>query len=79
MVNVSQSSLPLKEGYILFYSNYFVKVLKLHPRKGLDVNIYSLVICQNILELNHTFLHHITYELISNLYVLRLVVKYKIR
>ena len=78
MVNVSQSSLPLKEGYILFYSNSSTKVFKIHPGKRLGVNICSLVVCKNILEIDHTFLHHIMYEVIPNLYVLRLVVKYRI-
>ena len=70
MVNVSQSSLPLKEGYILFYSKSSAKVFKLHSGKRLGVNICSLVICRNILELDRTFLHHIMYEVILNLYVL---------
>ena len=78
MVDVSQSCLPLKEGYILFYSKYFMKSFKLHPGKRLGDNICSLVIYRNMPELDRTFLHHITYEVISNLYVLRLVVKYKI-
>ena len=78
MVNVSQSSLPLKEGYVLFYSKFFAKVFKLHPGKRLGVNICSLVVCRNILDLNRTFLHHIMYEVIPNLYVLQLVMRYKI-
>ena len=78
MVNVSQSSLPLKEGYIIFYSKSSTKVFKLHLGKRLGVNICSLVVCWNILELDHTFLHHIMYEVIPNLYVLQLVVKCRI-
>ena len=35
MVNVSQSSLPLKEGYVLLYSKSSVKVFKLHLGRGL--------------------------------------------
>ena len=66
MVNVSQSTLPLKEGYILFYSNSSMKLFKLHPRKRLGENIYSLVIYQNIQDLDRTFLHHIMYEVIPN-------------
>ena len=49
MVNVSQSSLPLKEGYVLFYSKSSAKVFKFHPGKRLGENICNLVICQNIL------------------------------
>ena len=67
MVNVSKSSLPLKEGYVLFYLKSSVKVFKLHPGKRLGVNICSLVLCRNILELDHTFLHHIMYEVILDL------------
>ena len=78
IVSVSQSSIPLKEGYVLFYSKYSMKVFKLHPGKRLGVNIYSLVICRNILELDCTFLHHIMYEVILSLYMLRLVMKYRI-
>ena len=78
MVSVSQSSLPLKEGYVIFYSKSSTKVFKFHPGKRLGENIYSLVICRNILELDRTFLHHIMYEVILNLYVLRLVMKYMI-
>ena len=78
MVNFSQSSLPLKEGYILFYSNSSVKVFKLHHGERIGVNICSLVICQNILQLDRIFMHHIMYEVILSLCVLRLVMKYKI-
>ena len=78
MVNVSQSSLPLKEGYVLFYSKSSAKVFKLHPGKRLGVNIYSLVVCRNILDLDHMLLHHIMYEVIPSLCVLRLVMKYMI-
>ena len=78
MVNVCQSYLPLKEGYVLFYSKSSTKVFKLHSGKRLVVNICSLVVCQNILELDRTFLHHIMYEVILNLYVLRIVMKYRI-
>ena len=78
MLNVSQSSLPFKEGYILFYSKSSAKVFKLHPGKRLGVNIYSLVVYQNIMELDRTFLHHIMYEVIPNLYMLRLVMKDRI-
>ena len=49
MVNVSQSSLPLKEGYVLFYSKYSVKVFKFHSRKRIGENIYSMDIFWNIL------------------------------
>ena len=78
IMSVSQSSLPLKERYVLFYSKSSAKVFKLRPGKRLDENICSLVICRNILELDRTFLHHITFEVILNLYMLRLVMKYKI-
>ena len=78
MVNVSQSSLPLKEGYILFYSKSPAKVFKLHLGKRLGVNIWSLVVCWNIPELDRTFLHHIMYVMILNLFVFRLVGKYRI-
>ena len=78
IVSVSQSSLPLKEGYVLFYSKSSAKVFKLHPGKRLGVNIRSLVVCRKILELDRTFLHHIMYEVILSLYVLRLVMKYRI-
>ena len=70
MVNVSQSSLPLKEGYVLLYSKYFVKVFKLHSKKRLGVNICSLVVCRNILDLDRAFLDHIMYEVILSLCVL---------
>ena len=59
IVSVSQSSLPLKEGYVLFYSKSSVKVFKFHPRKRLGIYCSSTV-----------FLHHITYEVILNLYML---------
>ena len=55
IVSVSQSFLPLKEGYVLLYSKSFTKVLKLHPRNKLGLNIYSLVVCRNIPEFDYTF------------------------
>ena len=70
IVSVSQSSLSFKEGYVLFYSKSSAKVFKIHLGKRLSENIYILVICRNILEFDHTFLHHIMYEVILNLYVL---------
>ena len=79
MVSISQSSLPLREGYIILYSKSSAKVFKLHSGKRLVENICSLVICQNILELDHTFLHHIMYEVIPSLCVLQLVMKYRIQ
>ena len=73
-----ESPFPLKEVYILLYSKSSMKVFKLHSRKRLGMNICNLVICINILELDRTFLHHIMYELIHILCVLRLVMKYRI-
>ena len=49
IVSVSQSSLPLKEGYVLFYSKSSAKVFKFHLGKRLGENICSLVIYWNIL------------------------------
>ena len=49
MVNVSQSSLLLKEGYVLFYSKSSAEVFKFHSGKRLGENICSLVIGRNIL------------------------------
>ena len=62
MVNVSQSSLPIKDGYVLLYSTSFTKFIKLHHGKMLGVNIYNLAFYQNIMELDHTFLYHVMYD-----------------
>ena len=49
MINFCQSSLSLKEGYVLLYSKSSSKVFKFNPGKRLSENIYSIVICWNIL------------------------------
>ena len=75
---MSELPFPFKEGYIFFYSKSSTKVFKLCLGKRLGKNICSLSIYLDVLLLERTLLHHITNEVILNLYMLRLIVKHEI-
>jgi hypothetical protein len=73
---VSSTSLPLSREVLSDNTKLVLEVLKLHTRQRLGQYICNLVICANILELYSSPLHHITNVVISDLYVLRLIMEH---
>jgi hypothetical protein len=76
MPDVETSTLPLREGHILHHTKIVSEVYKLHPRQRLDENVSNLLICGYVRELYCSLLHHVSDEVIFDLNVLRLVMKY---
>jgi hypothetical protein len=69
------STLPHSEEGILHQSKSVSECFKLPFFQGPGQNVSYLLICGNILELHYFLLNPILYEVILDLYVLRLVMK----
>jgi hypothetical protein len=76
MPNVDTSTLSLSEGDILHHAKLVSDVYKLLPRQRLGENVHNLLIYGYVLELYCSLLYHVSDEVISNLNVLRPVMKY---
>ena len=72
---MSLSHLPSQGGIRSLPLQVFRKSIQASSWEEAWCEYTGVVICWNILELNRTFMHHIMYEVIPNLYVLPLVVK----
>ena len=73
---VSSTLLPLSREVLSDNTKLVSEVLKLHTRQRLGQHICNLLICANILELYNSPLHHITNVVISDVYVLRLIMEH---
>jgi hypothetical protein len=71
---VSSTSLPPSREALSDYTKLVLKVFKLYTRQKLNQHIRNLLICDNILELYSSPLHHITNVAIPYFYVLLLVI-----
>ena len=65
------STFPLSEGDILHHTKLVPEVYELCPGQRLGQNVCNLLICRDILELNHSLLYHISDEMIFDLNMLR--------
>ena len=72
------STLPLTEECVFHHSQLLYELDILPSTQSLRENVSHLLICQNILQTNNTSLNIIPDEVISNLNVLRPVMKYRI-
>jgi hypothetical protein len=73
---LASTLLPLSREVLSNYTKLVSKVLKLYTRQRLGQHINNLFIRANIMELYGSSLHHITNEVISDLYVLRLIMEH---
>jgi hypothetical protein len=69
------STLPLIEESVLHHSHLVSEVDMLAPWKKLHKNVCNFLISRYVLKLNCPFLNSITDEVVSDLYVLRPVIK----
>jgi hypothetical protein len=73
---LASTLLPLSREVLSDYTKLVSKVLKLDTRQRLGQHINKLFIRANIMELYGSSLHHITNEMIPDLYVLRLIMEH---
>jgi hypothetical protein len=69
-------TLPLIEGDILHHANLVSKVYKLFLRERLGENVHNFLIYGYVLEIYCSLMYHVSDEVIFDLNVLRLVMKY---
>jgi hypothetical protein len=73
---LASTLLPLSREVLSDYTKLVSKVLKLYTRQRLGQHISNMFIRANIMELYVSSLHHITNEVIPDLYVLRLIMEH---
>jgi hypothetical protein len=69
-------TLPLSKEGILHHSKFVSEKDELALHQGLGESVCQLLICRNILEFDCSLQHHVPNEMVSDLDVLRLVVKH---
>jgi hypothetical protein len=69
-------TLPLSEEGIMHHSKFVPKEYKLLFNQGFGQNIYNLLICGDILKLDHSLLNPISNEVIHDLNMLGSVMEY---
>jgi hypothetical protein len=69
-------TLPLSKEGIIHHSKLVSEEDELSLYQGLGENVYQLLICRNILELDYSLQHPVSDEVVSNLNVLRPIVKH---
>ena len=76
MSELQTLTLPLSEEGILHHSKLVSKEDELSLDQGLGENVCQLLLCRNILNLNCSLLHYVPDEMVSNLNMLRPVVRH---
>jgi hypothetical protein len=70
MSELQTQTLPLSEEGILHHSKLVFEEDELALDQGLSENVYQLLLCRNILELNCSLLHLVFDEVVHDLNVL---------
>jgi len=78
MLTGEKSTVPLSEGYILHHAKLVSELFKLLLRQRLGENVCNLLIYGYVLELHCSLLYHVSDEMIFDINLLRLVMKYSI-